>query len=514
MIRDMDQTHDFLYTPRSRKEVSIWRDVSDDDWNSVQWQMKNVIRNVDQLSELISLTERQKEGIKSTLNTLSDEGKEPLRITPYYALLMAKNPFSPAVLEGERAGIDPVFWQSVPTPANLLFPAAGVEEAMSEGSRSFGAAYQRYPNRVALFVGENTNCASYCVHCQRSKSLDSSHSMSTTEIDKALFYIEDNKNVNEVLVTGGDALMISKKRLRFVLESLSAMPHIRSIRIASRVPVVMPMGITDELLTLINDAANKHSEGVPKYVYFMTHINHYKEITSDLAAAVKRINKHGFTVRNQTVLLNHVNDNYRTLAETFRRMFWVGVHPYYLLQCHKERGIAHFIVPVQEGRELMNSMQGWVSGVVIPRYASNVEGGGGKVNLMVGGYDEFNTGLNFDERLADPCATVHTWDNRLMKAYEALGRATQDEYSEAMRVMNEFIGREGVFCPKVLIVDDEGKVLSVSNRRTVKKYSTACRTEMLGYVFHDDKMPLTNPNDVEDDLQKRFETLGQCGKGC
>ena len=155
------------------------------------------------------------------------------------------------------------------------------------------------------------------------------------------------------MVTGGDALMISRHRLQYVLEELSKIPHLRMIRIATRVPVVLPMGITNEILELVKVSANKYSEGLPKQVYFMTHVNHYQEITEDFFKAIQRIKKYGFTIRNQTVFLNHVNDNYKTLAETFRRMLWVGVFPYYMLQCHKERGIVHFISPIQIGEIYM-----------------------------------------------------------------------------------------------------------------------------------------------------------------
>ena len=113
---------------------------------------------------MIQLNPYQIEELKRTLKSLSDEGKEALRITPYYATLMQNDPFNPELLSGEKKSnrIDPIFWQCVPTPANLLFPDTGKEAAMDEGSRSFGAAYQRYPNRIALFVAENTSCATYC----------------------------------------------------------------------------------------------------------------------------------------------------------------------------------------------------------------------------------------------------------------------------------------------------------------------------------------------------------------
>ena len=385
----MNSDNTVLYTPRNYNTIDIWKDVTTEQWNDAKWQQKNSIRSVEQLKQVIKLNSYQEKEIKRTLKTLDDQGKEALRITPYYATLMQQDPFNPKLLpeEKEKKRLDPIFWQCVPTPANLLFPDTGKEGAMDEGSRSFGAAYQRYPNRVALFVAENTSCASYCVHCQRAKSLDSSVHVGKNEINKGLFYISSNRNIDEVLVTGGDSLMISHIMLRYVLEELSRIEHVRLIRIASRVPVVLPMGITDDLLELIKTSANKFSKGLDKIVYFMTHINHYHEITEEFAKAIKKINNHGFTIRNQTVLLNHVNDYYKTLAETFRRMMWVGVHPYYLLQCHKEKGIVHFITPIQVGKIYMKHLQGWISGITMPKYAANVEGGGGKVLLMPSGHN-------------------------------------------------------------------------------------------------------------------------------
>lgn len=227
-----------FYQPRNYNSISIWKDVTPEQWNDAGWQKSNSIHTVEELEKIIRLNPYQKKEIERTIQTLIYEGKEPMRITPYYASLMSENPFHPKMLPGEkeRKRLDPIFWQSVPTPANLLFHDTGKEGAMSEGSRSYGAAYQRYPNRVALFVAKNTSCASYCVHCQRAKSLDGTVDMNSAEIDRGLFYIGSNKNINEVLVTGGDALMISNHRLQYILEELSRVPHLRAIRIATRVP--------------------------------------------------------------------------------------------------------------------------------------------------------------------------------------------------------------------------------------------------------------------------------------
>jgi lysine 2,3-aminomutase len=505
----MTENNNIFYKPRSYNKIKLWKNISQKKWYDPKWQIKNSIRTVDQLKDVIKLTEYQVKEIERTLNNLKAEGKEPLRITPYYASLMQADPFHPKMLAEDNAEnkLDPIFWQSVPTPASLLFPNTGLEGAMKEGSRSFGAVYQRYPNRVALFVAENRSCASYCVHCQRAKSLDTTTCINSNDIDRGLFYIGYNKNINEVLVTGGDSLMISRGRLKYVLEELSRIPHLRVIRIATRVPVVMPMGITDDLLELINVSSNRFNKGVEKYVYFVTHINHYQEITEDLFKASKKIREHGFTIRNQTVLLNHINDSYKTLAETFRRMFWIGIQPYYLLQCHKEKGIVHFIVPIQIGKIYMKHLQGWISGITVPRYVANVEGGGGKVVLMPTGHDTLNTGVNIDDRISESYATISTWDDKKMHKYEALGRTTLQEFRKSVRIMDTFIGRKNVFLPKLIIVDKSGNHLKTTNRTRLPQFSNMKKSIVLGYELYNRGLPLVNPAEISDKIEKQFKKL-------
>ncbi|MBN2762518.1 MAG: hypothetical protein JXR41_05475, partial [Bacteroidales bacterium] len=271
------------------------------------------------------------------------------------------------------------------------------------------------------------------------------------------------------------------------------------------VPVVLPMKITDDLLELINESANKYNKGPEKYVYFMTHINHYHEVTHALALAVKKIRNHGFTIRNQTVFLNHVNDHYKTLAETFRRMFWIGVHPYYLLQCHKEKGIVHFIAPVQVGKIYMKHLQGWISGITVPRYAANIEGGGGKVLLMPSGHDTLNIGTNIENKISESFATVTTWDGKELYQYEALGRATREEFEDAVKIMDKFIGRKGVFLPKVIIIDKDGNHIETTNRTRLPRYEKLKKSNLLGYEVFKDNMPLTNPVDIQNELEEEYK---------
>lgn len=502
----MNFKEDFLYKPRPFNTIELWKNVTEAQWNDPTWQMRNIVTNIEQLKKIIKLNLYQIQELQKVLSILKKSKINPMRITPYYASLICQDPFHPEMLPNEKAHkrLDPIFWQSVPTPANLLFPNTGVESAMEESSRSFGAAYQRYPNRVALFVAKNTSCASFCVHCQRIKTFKGGVNVNLNDINKGLFYITYNKNIDEVLVTGGDALMISQNLLKYVLEELSKISHLRVIRIATRVPVVLPMAITDELLDLIKISANRYSKNYEKYIYFMTHINHYHEITNDLAKAIKKILNYGFTVRNQTVLLNHINDYYKTLAETFRRMFWIGVHPYYLLQCHKEKGLAHFITPIQIGKIYIKHLQGWISGVTKPVYAANLEGGGGKILLMPSGHNTFNSVENIEDKISESYATVYTWDGREIYQYEALGRATREEFDEAVNIMDKFIGRKGVFLPKIIIVDKDGNHIETTNRSKLPLINNIKKSMLLDYEINDVNMPLINPSSIKKELETLF----------
>ncbi len=501
------KNNDFYYKPRKYNEIDLWKDVTPEQWNDPLWQDRNAIKEVDQLKEIVKLNDYQVEALKETIEKLRAEGKDPMRITPYYASLMQEDPFNPTMMEGEKEEmrLDPIFLQSVPTPAHNLFPNTGVEAAMAEGSRSYGAAYQRYPNRVALFIAENTGCASFCTHCQRTKSLDCNTFVSKEDINKGLFYISSNPNIDEVLVTGGDALRIGTKRLGNVLEELSKVPHLRSIRIATRVPVVMPMGVTDELLDVIKISANKHSGDSPKYVYFMTHVNHHHEITKEFADGIKRIHDHGFSIRNQTVLLKHVNAYFKTLAETFRRMFWVGVDPYYLLQCHKEKGLVHFITPIQIGKIYIKHLQGWMSGMYRPVFAANIEGGGGKVVLMHSGHDTMHTNTDIEDNIYDGSTNVLTWDDRLIHNYEALGRASREEFDEAIEIMEKFIGKKNCFYPCINIIDENGKYVETTFRDFMPTLNNETKTTLLGYEKQIGDMPITNPALISDKLDEEFK---------
>ncbi|MCP4716252.1 MAG: hypothetical protein GY868_14130 [Deltaproteobacteria bacterium] len=502
----MDMTHhEFVFTPRNFREIPIWESVTDEQWHDPHWQLENSITDVETLSGIIQLSAHQKNAIHDTLEGMRSQGKEPMRIPPYYASLMAQNPFDPTYPDGEHLEdkLDPIFWQSVPTPAHLLFPQAGVEQSMAESERTFGAFYQRYPNRGALFVCENTSCASFCTHCQRTKSLDTTARITRDALARGLFYISRNENINEVLVTGGDALRISKERFFYVIGELCKMPNVKCIRIATRVPVVLPMSVTDDLLSTIDDTIKTNTRGVQKNVYFMTHVNHYHEITPDFIQCIQKIKQHGYAIRNQTVFLNHVNADFYTLAETFRRMWWAGVAPYYLLQCHNEKGLTHFIAPIHLGKYLTKHLHGWISGTCRPTYSANLEGGGGKVTLTPSGYDINDETLSLEQKASKVAVTIHTWDDKIMRGYEALGRATQAEYDQARKVMDSFIGKRNIFKPAVIIIGENGAPVRAT-RQKLPKLTNSLKADLLGYTKESDGMPLTNPADIEETLEKEF----------
>ena len=511
-----------LFEPRDYKTIPRWKDVSEEQWNDPRWQRINSITDVDTLAEVIKLTEHQREVVDGIVDDAKKDGKHLLRITPYYAMLMAEDPFNPTYSDGESLDdkLDPVFWLSVPTPTGdpSLLPNAGMEELMDEKNRSFGAAYQRYPNRVALFVGDNRTCYSYCGHCQRRSSLDANNGVGDKDIRQGLYYISVNPNIKEVLVTGGDALGVSEERLSFILGEIGKIDHVKSVRIATRAPVVAPMSVTDEMLDIIDNTVGYSSDS-PKNVYFMTHVNHYHEVTQDFVGAVRRMKMRGYSVLNQTVLLNHVNADFETLALTQSRLFHdAGVKPYYVFQCHNEAGLPHFVTPVQLGQRLTQGLRGVLSGTALPTYAMNAKHGGGKVVLTPTGLTDI-----FDEEY-NHSLTLATWDGNVLEGYEPLGKATSDEYGAAVRVMDEFIGREGVYLPNLMIIDGDGRYTGETTNvylPSKDELSFEMRARMLNYDCVGltpveegvSSVPETNPSRISDELETGFAHSSYCREG-
>ncbi len=460
-------------------------------WENPAWQRQNAIENPSDLAKVVRLTPRQVELIDSALG----RGKK-MRVLPYSVALMGDNPTG---VDTEGISIDDkvnaIFTQGVPTPAHYLFNV-GSEDPMAEGSRSIGAAYQRYVGTVAMMTSLSAICHFFCTHCQRKKDMsDSIISQEDREI--GIEYVQKNGNVWEVLLTGGDPLALPSDQLDYLLKSLS--PHVESIRIATRLPVTNPFAVTQEKLDIIAKYS-KHKTGDytnSPNIYFVTHANAPEELTLDMQKAVSRIKNSGFDIRNQTVLLKGVNDDFGRLSRLFRGLHQMGVIPYYMFQCHKVDGLASEIVPINIGQYLIAELRGQ-PGTSIPKYSVNMIGGGGKVELNPQG----DLGIpNVEYQLKRKF--MRTWDNQI-REYEALLRVNESDYEAGMQAMKEFYGDEDIlryeeseiagglcvrktksrkFRPSMIVVsdDDPNRVLYVTNVKAPSFKSLDDKCTEMGY---------------------------------
>ncbi|MBN1896667.1 MAG: KamA family radical SAM protein [Candidatus Aenigmarchaeota archaeon] len=408
-----------------------WKEfgASEEQWKDWRWQRSNVITSPQELSGYIDLSDSQIGMIENTIKS----GK-PMRITPYYTSLMGRNPTS---VEGGLSigyNVNGVFLQAVPTP-DMYLMKAGTPDPMSEGSRSAGAFYQRYVDRGALMSSPSGQCHMFCTHCQRGK--DQGNEAVQKGIDEGVEYIRRNENISEVLITGGDALAISGRKLESILKSLSGIGHVESVRIASRLPVTNPFASDPERLEMIG-RYSKHTGGssdLPN-IYFATHANSPEELTFEMQEGVSRIRRAGFDIRNQTVLLKGVNDDFKKMSRMFMDMHHMGINPRYIFQCHKVDGLASKIVPINVGQYIMSDLRGQ-EGSSIPTYAVNMTGGGGKVVLT----PQSDFGMqDFGYRLL---RNMRTWKNDVV-GYEELMRVRESDYVKALYAMSEFYGDSSI----------------------------------------------------------------------
>ena len=279
----------------------------------------------------------------------------PLRITPHYLELI------------EEPG-DPIWRQCVPDPRELAIDDLP-EDSLNENSFSpVPAVVHRYPDRALLLV--SGHCAGYCRFCTRKNRVGTSAlAFSPQQIAQGLDYIAATPGIRDVILTGGDPLLLDDVRIEGLLTRLSAIPHVDMIRIGSRVPVTLPERITPELCALL-------ARFNP--LYLNTHFNHPREIVAASSEACNRLADAGVPLGNQTVLLRGVNDDPETMAELCRKLLKIRVRPYYLHQLDQAKGTGHFSVPTEKGLDIISSMRGRVSGLAIPQYVIDPPDGSGK----------------------------------------------------------------------------------------------------------------------------------------
>ncbi len=331
-------------------------EATDEQWNDWKWQVKNRIETFDQLKKYLPLTQEEEEGVKTSLSTLR------MAITPYYLSLI--DPDDPNC---------PVRKQAVPTGLETHKSLADLLDPLHEDEDSpVPGLTHRYPDRVLFLITDM--CSMYCRHCTRRRFAgQTDHESPSERIQKGIDYIARTPQVRDVLLSGGDALMVSDKMLESIIQRLRAIPHVEIIRIGTRTPVVCPQRITDDLVNMLK-----------KYhpIWLNTHFNHPKEITAESTAACERMANAGIPLGNQSVLLRGVNDCVHIMKKLVHGLVKIRVRPYYIYQCDLSMGLEHFRTPVSKGIEIIENLRGHTSGYAVPTFVVDAPGGGGKTPVM------------------------------------------------------------------------------------------------------------------------------------
>ncbi len=338
-------------TPRP----ALWADVPDEQWDDWRWQLAHRLNSLDDLSQLIHLTDEEIAG-------LTADDKFRVDITPYFASLI--DPDDPYC---------PIRRQVIPLGRELEAFEGMMEDSLAEDRHSpVPGLVHRYPDRVLMLV--TTQCASYCRYCTRSRIVGNpAMTFNRAEFEMQLDYLRRTPQVRDVLLSGGDPLTIAPKSLDYILSQLRAIEHIEIIRIGSRVPIFLPQRITDEFCAMIRQY---HP------LWINVHVNHAKEITPELSRALAMLADAGVPLGNQSVLLAGINDSVDIQRELVHKLVKNRVRPYYLYQCDLVKGAGHFRTTVAKGIEIMEGLRGHTSGYAVPTYVVDAPGGGGKIPVM------------------------------------------------------------------------------------------------------------------------------------
>ncbi|WP_227763139.1 glutamate 2,3-aminomutase [Zhaonella formicivorans] len=351
---------------------------TEEDWGNWKWQMQNRITDVETLGEILGLSKEEKQEI-------SHVGKSyRWAVSPYYASLI--DPANP---------LDPVSLQAVPSGLELE-STQGKEDPMGEEFTSPAPCItRRYPDRLIINV---TNvCAMYCRHCQRRRNIgETDQHKPRKQIEAALEYIRQNPEIRDVLVTGGDALLLPDDTLDWLLTELDNIPHVEIKRLGTRTLVTMPQRITPELC----DVLAKHPP-----LYINTQFNHPQEVTREAAEACDRLIKAGVVLGNQAVLLKNINNDAHVMKKLNHALLKIRVRPYYIFHAKSVKGTEHFITRVEEGIEIMEQLRGYTSGLAIPTYIINAPFGYGKTPML----PEYLISAGSNKVL------IRTWEKKVME---------------------------------------------------------------------------------------------------
>jgi len=324
-------------------------------WADWRWQLRHRLTRLEHLEAYLELTEPERLGLAMGAERFA------VSVTPHFAALM--NPFDPQC---------PIRRQVIPTADEFVVSAGDMEDPCGEDhSSTVEGLVHRYPDRVLLLALDT--CAAYCRYCTRSR-LVSQGSLDPLprRMDAILEYLRAHTEVRDVLLSGGDPLLMSEDRLDGLLSSIREIEHIEFVRIGSRVPGFLPQRITSELAAVLR----RHR------VWLSLHFSHPAELTSEVAAACDLLADAGIPLGSQTVLLRGINDDAAVLKELFHGLLKLRVRPYYLYQADPVVGTAHLRTSIGKGIEIMSQLRGHTSGYAVPTYVVDAPGGGGKIPVQ------------------------------------------------------------------------------------------------------------------------------------
>lgn len=341
---------------RHYNEIELWKNVTAEEWNDWKWQVRNRVTDVDTLRKIINLTEEEEKNIGSVME------KFRVGITPYYASLMDPDDHN-----------CPIRMQAVPTLMETHISESDLEDPLHEDEDSpVPGLTHRYPDRVLFLITDQ--CSMYCRHCTR-RRFAGQHDMGVPRdrIDACIEYIRNTPQVRDVLLSGGDCLLVGDDVLEYIISKLREIPHVEIVRLGSRTPVVLPQRITDDLCNMLK-----------KYhpIWLNTHFNHPKEITKESKEACEKLANVGIPLGNQSVLLRGINDCPHIMKDLVQGLVKIRVRPYYIYQCDLSMGIEHFRTKVSKGIEIIEALRGHTSGYAVPTFVVDAPGGGGKTPVM------------------------------------------------------------------------------------------------------------------------------------
>ena len=358
---------------------------TEEDWNDYRWQLKNRISDVDTLVKLIFLDDEEVQAVHKVAE------KYRWSISPYYLSLI-----------NDKDRYDPIKLQSIPMVAELM--EEGLADPMGEEyTNPAGAITRRYPDRVIINV--TNQCAMYCRHCQRRRNIGSDdHHTSRRKLEESIEYIRANPEIRDVLVTGGDALLLSDVTLDWLLGELHRIESVEYVRLGTRVLVTMPQRITDDLVSILKKYAP---------LYINTQFNHPQELTEEAKGACDKLANAGIPLGNQAVLLNGINNDKFVMRLLNQELLKFRIRPYYIFHAKRVVGTTHFNTSIDEGIEIMEYLRGYTSGMAIPTYIINAPQGHGKTPMA----PEYliSRGKNY--------VKIRTWEG---KVFDYPNRPTRD----------------------------------------------------------------------------------------